>query len=88
MKFAGIFWCPRGPNFRPLSQWNLGDFFPNLKKKIQTTKKKQKKNIFFLGFSFSHHTHTSYMVTIHYHCTLFFFNLMAIGCVIANLFLN
>ena len=31
---------------------------------------------------------TSYMMTIYYNCILFSFNLMAIVCVIANLFLN
>ena len=57
-----FFWCPQGPKFaeiRPLSQWDLGDFFPNLKKKIPNLK------IFFFFFFFffrifiqSPHTHT------------------------------
>ena len=47
-----------GAEIRPLSQWDLGDFFPNLKKKNPNLKKKKKKNFFFLEFSFSHHTHT------------------------------
>ena len=82
---SGIFFLvSSGAEIRPLSQWDLGDFFPIWKKKSQS------KNIFFFffKFSFSHHTQTSYMVTVNYHCILFSFNLMAIVCVIANLFLN
>ena len=41
--------------------------------------------VFFLEFSFSHHTYTSYMVTITVIASYFSFNLMAIVCVIANL---
>ena len=66
-----------GAEIRPDSQWNLCDFFPNFDKKKQSSKK-----IFFfgrMGFSFNQHTHTSYMV-------IFSFNLMAIVCLIANLF--
>ena len=63
-----------GAKIRPLSQWNLGDLFPNSKKK----KTIFKKNYFFLNFH-SITTHTSNKVT-------FSFNLMAIVCVIANLF--
>ena len=61
----GFFLVSSGAEIRPLSQWDLGDFFPNLKKKSQSKKKKKKKKIFFfffffffLEFSFSHHTHT------------------------------
>ena len=31
---AGIFLVSSGAEIRPLFQWDLGDFFPNLKKKI------------------------------------------------------
>ena len=54
---AGIFFVSSGAEMRPLSQWDLGDFFPNLKKKFPISEK----NFFFfffLEFSFSHHTHT------------------------------
>ena len=47
-----------GAELRPLSQWDLGDFFPNLKK-IPNLKKK-KKNFFFFFFRIfiqSPHTH-------------------------------
>ena len=65
------------------SQWNLGDYFPILKK-IPIFKKK---NFFFEDLDFhSVTTHTSYMVTPYYHCIYFSFNLMAKVCVIANLF--
>ena len=40
----GIFLVSSGATFRPLSQWDLGDFFPNLKKKIPNL---NKKNFFF-----------------------------------------
>ena len=36
---AGIL-VSSGAEFRPLYQWDLGDFFPNLKKKIPNLKKK------------------------------------------------
>ena len=70
--------------FYPMpSQWDhLGDFFSQFEEKILN-----QKNIFFFKLSFSHHTHTSYMLTIYYHCILFSFKFMAIVCVIANLFL-
>ena len=76
--FRDFFFVSSGAKFRPLSQWDLGDFFPNLKKKIPIVNFSH-----FLVFLFSHHTYTIYMVT-----HLFSFNLMAIVCVIANLFLN
>ena len=74
-RFAGIFWCSKGPKLGPIPkswQWNLGDFFPNFEKKSQSSKK-----IFFLEDSDFHSVNilTSYMVT-------FSFNLMAIVCVI------
>ena len=67
---------------QPPSQWNLGVFFPNLKKNPNLPKK----YFFFEDWDFysvntNIHTHTSYMV-------MFSFNLMAIVCVIANLFFN
>ena len=52
-----FFWCPQGP----LSQWDLGDFFPNLKKNYQSQKNKQKNVFFFFFFRIfiqSPHTHT------------------------------
>ena len=61
----GFFLVSSGAEIRPLSQWDLGDFFSQFDKKIPISKKKKKKK-FFLEFSFSHHTHTSYMVTIYY----------------------
>ena len=45
---SGIFLVSSGAKIRPLSQWDLGDFFPNLKKKIPNLKKKTKNNCFFL----------------------------------------
>ena len=68
-----------GAEIRLHSQWNLGAFFPILKK-ISIFKKKK---FFFLKIEISFqstHTQASYMVT-------FSFNLMAIVYVIANLFL-
>ena len=61
---TGIFLVSSGAEIRPLSQWDLGDFFPNLKKKIPNLKKKKKKKNFFFFFFFfrifiqSPHTHT------------------------------
>ena len=51
-KISGIFFfgVPSGAEIRPLSQWDLGDFFPNLKKKIPISKKKKKKIFFFFFF--------------------------------------
>ena len=64
-ELAGIFFCFLRAEIRPLSQWDLGDFFPNLKKKNPNLKKKKKKKkiIFFLFFFFrifiqSPHTHS------------------------------
>ena len=38
---SGIFFfVSSGAEIRPLSQWDLGDFFPNLKKKNPNLKKK------------------------------------------------
>ena len=60
--YQEFFFVSSGAEIRPLSQWDLGDFFPNLKKKFPISKKKKKKKkfffFFFLEFSFSHHTHT------------------------------
>ena len=61
-----FFWCPQGPKFgpssgaeiRPLSQWDLGDFFPQFEKNSQSQKKKKKKNFFFRIFIQSPHTHS------------------------------
>ena len=66
----GFFLVSSGAEIRPLSQLDLGDFFPNLKKKIPNLKKKKKKFFFFFFFffflEFSHtHTHTSYIMTIY-----------------------
>ena len=50
----GFILVSSGAEIRPLSQWDLGDFFPNLKKKSQS----KKNNIFFfLIFIQSLHTH-------------------------------
>ena len=52
-----------GAEFLPLSQWNLGNFFPSLKKKNPNLKKKRKRFFFFLEYSNSRifiqspHTH-------------------------------
>ena len=67
----GFFLVSSGAEIRPLSQWDLGDFFPNLKKKSQSQKQKKKnKKIFFFFRIFIQsphtHTHTSYMMTIYY----------------------
>ena len=71
-----------GAEIRPLSQWDLGDFFPNLKKKIPIS------NFFyfFLNFhSVTTHTHTHKLHDDNLlECILFSFNLKAIVCVIAN----
>ena len=73
-KLAGIFLC---------SQWNLGDFFPILKKNPNL-----KKIYFFLKIEiFIQSPHTSYMVTIYYHCILFLLQFNGKVCVITNLFL-
>ena len=60
---TGIFFVSSGAEIRPLSQWDLGDFFPNLKKKNSQSQKKKKKNFFFFFFfqifhSVTTHTHT------------------------------
>ena len=39
-----------GAEIRPLSQWDLGDFFPQFEKKFLISKKKKKKNFFFIFF--------------------------------------
>ena len=48
----GFFLVSSGAEIRPLSQWDLGNFFPNLKKKNPNLKKKKKKKIFFFFFFF------------------------------------
>ena len=60
----GFFLVSSGAEIRPLSQWDLGDFFPNLKKNFPISKKKKKKKNFFFFFFFffrifiqSPHTH-------------------------------
>ena len=58
----GFFLVSSGAEIRLLSQWDLGVFFPNLKKNPKS-KKKKKKKIFFFFFFFrifiqSPHTHT------------------------------
>ena len=73
----GYFWgVLKGPIFGPVPN----DFFPILKKNPNLQKK-----IFFVEdwdfHSVTTHTHTSYMVN-------FSFNLMAIVCVVANLFFH
>ena len=74
-----------GAEIRPLSQWDLGDFFPNLKKKIPNLKKK-KFFFFFRIFTHTHKLHNDNLLELH---PIFLqFNLMAIVCVIANLFIN
>ena len=83
---SGIFLVFSGAEMKPHSQWNLGAFFPILKKNPDL----QKKNIhFFEGLDFHSvntytrartYTHTSYMVT-------FSFNILTIVCLIANVFL-
>ena len=77
----GIFLCSQGPEFGPISNGiKVTTFIPNFEKNSQSSKKK----FFFVFFFwkigiFIQSTHTSYMVT-------FSFNLMAIVCVIANLY--
>ena len=52
----GFFFVSSAAEIRPLSKWDLGDFFPNLKKKFPISKKKKK--IFFYNFhSVTTHTH-------------------------------
>ena len=72
--FLGVF------NFGPCPNGNKVTFFPILKKKSQS--------FFFLKIFYSVTSHhTSYMVTIYYHFSLFFLQLYGnIVCVIANLF--
>ena len=54
----GFFLVSSGAEIRPLSQWDLGDFFPNLKKNSQSQKKKKIFFFFFRIFIQSPHTHT------------------------------
>ena len=58
---AGIFLVSSGAEIRPLFQWDLGDFFPNLKKKIYI----------FLEFSQSPNTHKLHGDNLYY-CILLF----------------
>ena len=45
---AGIFFLvSSGAEIRPLSQWDLGDFFPNLEKNFPISKKIKKIFLFF-----------------------------------------
>ena len=81
----GVFLVSSGAEIRPLSQWDLGDFFPNLKKNFQSKKKKK----FFLEFSHTrtHKLHNDNLLELH----PIFLQLdgnSIIVCVIANLFLN
>ena len=56
--FRDFFFVSSGAEIQPLSQWDLGDFFPNLKKKNPNLKKKKKKIFFFFRiFIQSPHTH-------------------------------
>ena len=58
MNYTGVFFLgggSSGAEIRPLSQWDLGDFFPQFEKKI--SKKKKNFFFFFLEFSLSQHTH-------------------------------
>ena len=72
-RLQGFFFVSSGAEIRPLSQWDLGDFFPNLKKKkipnLKKKKKKKKKKNFFFFLIFIQspdtHTLTSYMMTIY-----------------------
>ena len=50
----GLFLVSSGAEIWPLSQWDLGDFFPNLKKKIPNLEKIFFFFFYFLEFSFSH----------------------------------
>ena len=70
-----------GAEIRPLSQ--LSDFFPQFKKKYQSSKKK----IYFIMIFFFFEDWDFHSVNTHRHyMVIFSFNLMAIVCVIANLF--
>ena len=72
---SGIFLVSLRAEIWPLSQWDLGDFFPN---------EFEKKYLFFLEFLFSHPSHNTHK--LHGDTSFFPFNLMAIVCVIADLF--
>ena len=82
-----------GAKIRPHSQWNLGDFFPNFEKNMNLQKKCC---FFFVCFleDWDFHSVNTYIHKLHtwQHSTTiafyFSFNLMAIVCVIANLFFN
>ena len=66
MWYQGFFLVSSGAEIQPLSQWDLGDFFPNLKKKIPNLKKKKKKkNFFFLEFSHTHKLHNDNLLELH-----------------------
>ena len=57
MAGQGFFLVFSAAEIRPLSQWDLGDFFPNLKKKIPNLKKRKRKCYSVILFSLSLHTH-------------------------------
>ena len=71
-----------GAEIRPLSQWDLGDFFPNLKKKFPNLKKIF--FFFFLEFSHTHKLHNDNLLELHPIFLQFNGNFFEI----ANLFLN
>ena len=57
MQLQGFFLVSSGAEIQPLSQWDLGDFFLNLKKKFPISKK----NYFFFFENFhsvTTHTHS------------------------------
>ena len=65
----GFFLVSSGAEIRPLSQWDLGVFFPNLKKKSQSQKKK---NFFFRIFTHTHtHTHARARARARYIMTIY-----------------
>ena len=62
----GFFLLSLGAEIRPLSQWDLGDFFPNMKKKFPISKKKKKKIFFFFRIFTHTHTHTHTLHNVFY----------------------
>ena len=59
-----FFLVSSGAEIRPLSQRDLGDFFPNLKKKILISKKK-KLFFFFRIFTHTHKLHNDNLLELH-----------------------